>query len=568
MATTELVNILIRAKDDATKALKTVEKTLGGIDKQVKAVAATYLTYEAVTSSITAVTKAALEEEKQWNKVTAALRLKGKAVDYVLPQIQDMTDALERETGISDELISGSMYRLIMANYDVAESYKIVRLAADISSTTNASLEETTVSLIKGMNGSEMQLNRLAASLGINIDRAGTAAEKIKLINDQVSGAAQAQLRGYQRITTDLSISWERWKEAVGTGFLSNAAPAMQFIDWWLRVSAEAAKPENDLWAGVNKSAGRVTETLNDLSKAASAVNDSIGDASDLSGKFSAIDDQKIHDFIEFAAAMGRVKATLPKAFLGEDDRAIKDIEIYKGELREVKDELISINGLARLTTDVSKGDELQGPTWREAQEALADYQATLNETARKQQEAFNKISGAAKQVLSPLREWIAEGKSIGDAFANMGQRVKQILADMVINMLAEAIAKALGLKAALSAIGVGTGGGLFGFLGGLLPFDDRHNDSMLTREVRWMGELITRGITQGMATGMPNGHWMQQPQMAAAPTTIVLQFNGPVTSEQFVKDTILPVIEQASKHNHSRIQLRPVHLTGSRDGF
>lgn len=563
MATTEQVNILIRAKDEATKQIVGVKNEISGLSGTIGMATKAFAALGgamALKGVLTDLMKAGIEEERQWNRVTQALKTARYEYDAALPVIQRMTDSLEWQTGIADQTITQGWVRLLPVVNNVSEAYRILAVSADIAAAKEVDLNTVVEAMIAAYQGHGTQLDRITKLYSPTGSDAVVSFEgKLTDLEKHFEGQAAANMDGFAGTWERIAIATGKAEEAVG-GYINNA----------LQGQVEKVSSFDNALKGTLDTFVRFGVVATGLSLVAGAFVDKVNAEEDLKKAAEGLDRVaetavKLNNII---TVTGSYRDIIPKAFLGEDDRAIKDIEIYKGELREVKDELISINGMAKLSTDVSIGDELKGPTWREAQEALADYQAELDATARKQQAAFNKISGAAKQVLSPLREWIAEGKSIGDAFANMGQRVKQILADMVINMLAEAIAKALGLKAALSAIGAGTGGGLFGFLGGLLPFDDRHNDSMLTREVRWMGELITRGITQGMAAGMPSSHWMQQPQLAAAaPTTIVLQFNGPVTSEQFVKDSILPVIEQASKNHHTRIPLRPEHLTGRRNG-
>ena len=80
------------------------------------------------------------------------------------------------------------------------------------------------------------------------------------------------------------------------------------------------------------------------------------------------------------------------------------------------------------------------------------------------------------------------------------------------------------------------------------------------------MGQLITRGITAGMQREIPLG----QPAavQSGGATTIHLHFNGPVTSDEFVKDSIIPAIERSASRGHSRIQLRNSKAMGGRYGF
>jgi hypothetical protein len=562
----EVVNILIKAKDYATAALKTVSSTLGGIDKQVKQLALTYVSYQAVTGFIKGVVAAAAEEEKQWNKVSAALRMRGRSVDEVLPKIQDMTDELERQRGVSDDLIAESMQRLIIANYSVADSFKTVSLAADITAITGGGLVETVTSLIKGANGSEMQLNRLASSLGINIEKAGTAAEKIELINKQVNGAAQESIKGYQKITNDLAVSWERWSEAVGKGFMDKSAPAIQFLDWWLQKSEEAMRPENDMWARIGHDIDKLYDRL-------PATKDAVKD---------------------IVTTVANAPMSIPKALFGDDpsypmeviDRfGIQLADLSNLEFNKVTMSLATLNREFDNLSDLppipmsdiygvgaDEDMDLARLRFRQMREGWQETKRAAEEAARAQQRAIEELAGQYRQVLDPLHDWILAGRSISDTFSDMGDRIKSIFVDQIIAAISQAIAKLVIFNGlAGSSGGIGGGGHLLGGilpfgLGNLLPFDNRNNDSMLQREVMWMGQLITRGITAGMQREIPLG----QPAavQSGGATTIHLHFNGPVTSDEFVKDSIIPAIERSASRGHSRIQLRNSKAMGGRYGF
>lgn len=579
MAAKEQIDIVIKAKDDATRVferlggetLYKIRKELDEINKKnaylsqsnnliarsfrdiessVKSAFVAYAGYQGLVSAgqfVKDVIDAGIKEERQWQRVGAAVRAARFEYDQAIPVIQRITDALEMKYIIDDEAITQAWNRLLPVIKNINEGYRILDTAINLSAFAQVDLNTATLALIGAHEGQFMQLQRLTKiAFPDAVKQGGEFAKVLEMVDTNVKGQATANLTEYEQRVGRIAKAWEHTTEKIGqaltyitTGFMDVVLPG-----------GTRLFPEG---------------TTEDVSKLGTEI-------------------QKLDNVLNDVITTTASRRDIGILDDGVRESIIKDFASINGEMREfnaiAENGLRTADGLMKLTTDVSKGLEQFGPSISEANEALAEFDRTQREAMQAQreamqaqQEAFNKVSSIARQALDPLHDWIVAGQSIEETFAQMGQRVKSIIADMIINMLSQAIAKALGFKDALSGIGSGYsggGGGGFSFgalLAGLLPFDNRHNDSMLTREVRWMGELIARGVTQGMAAGMVPA--IAQPQVAGpGGYTLHVHFNGPVYSEADVRRRILPLIEETVDNKFSRLAVKPRHLTGRRDGL
>ena len=124
-------------------------------------------------------------------------------------------------------------------------------------------------------------------------------------------------------------------------------------------------------------------------------------------------------------------------------------------------------------------------------------------------------------------------------------------------------IAAAASTKAALMAI--------------LTGFDDPRNDALAFRHGKDYAEQFMTGVKSILAAPMFGGQivdfvnrGLESPAIAGAGagggTTISIHFEGPVTDERFVRDTIVPIIEKAIYDNGSNLLIDDELLTGGRD--
>lgn len=161
--------------------------------------------------------QAALDEEKQWNRMSGAIKAVGGNVDILLPKFQALTDLLEMQTGVADNLISSSFAQMTRAGLDVAKSQDLMNVALDISVDREQDLGTVTDTLIKAMAGKEGALERLAATYGIVVTKADTFETVLKRVTELSAGAAKSSMEGLTGETRRNEIEWQRAQETIGT---------------------------------------------------------------------------------------------------------------------------------------------------------------------------------------------------------------------------------------------------------------------------------------------------------------------------------------------------------------
>ena len=215
---------------DANKVAGQGTSAFGGMFKQFTAGA---LAAQAATKGIGLLTdfvkdsfNAAIEEEKQWNNVGASLRTVNNISVGTIKQFQAMTDLLEDQTGVADELIANGWNQLIRAGIDVNTQYRLMKIALDASALSGKSLESVLDLVLKGYSGNEKALERLATEFGIVIEKGDTFETILQKIGSTSSGAASAGMEGLAGATHKWEIAAERAQEKFG-GLLGKA------FKWW-----------------------------------------------------------------------------------------------------------------------------------------------------------------------------------------------------------------------------------------------------------------------------------------------------------------------------------------------
>jgi len=186
----EKINLIISAKDRASKTLKGVQKNIVGI-------AAAYAAFRGISSILSSISDAGMEHEKVWTDVGAALQRHGHEVDSNIAKIQKFADEMQTLSGISDEAIGTSVQAFVDYGQTVSEAIETSRVAMDLAAGSGLSLKSATDLLAKAAVGYTSTLSRYGIIIDDNVPKAEKFATAIKLINDRFGGAAQARADTY-----------------------------------------------------------------------------------------------------------------------------------------------------------------------------------------------------------------------------------------------------------------------------------------------------------------------------------------------------------------------------------
>lgn len=129
-------------------------------------------------------------------------------------------DALQRQTGVADDMLRPAMDRLLRSTGDVALATDTLKLAMDISAGTGKSLEAVVAALGRGFDGSTAGLSRLGAGL----DAATLKSGDMRLITEKLAatfgGQAEVAATTYKGQLDRLAIGFSELQESFGAGFI------------------------------------------------------------------------------------------------------------------------------------------------------------------------------------------------------------------------------------------------------------------------------------------------------------------------------------------------------------
>lgn len=204
----------IGAKDSgATTILNSVKSSIVGIG-------AAYLGWKGVSTIIKSIVDAAAESEKTWNDVSASLKRHGYQTHEALKATQDFTNALQRQTGISDELAGTGIQLLLDYGNKLSDSYKYMKVAADLAAGGHMDMRAAIDLVGKASVGYTATLSRYGIILDESLPKEKKFEEAIKQINERFGGAAQAQLNTYSGQLELLNENFGDLKEQLGTALI------------------------------------------------------------------------------------------------------------------------------------------------------------------------------------------------------------------------------------------------------------------------------------------------------------------------------------------------------------
>lgn len=163
--------------------------------------------------------KAAIEDEKAVAKLSTTLDNLGFGA--ATEQSLAFMDSLQRQYGVSEDLLRPAFERQVIATNNVALSQKNLQLIMDIAAGTGKSLEAVSNALGKAYEGNTGALGKL----GTGIDKATLKTGDMKTITAQLAttftGQAAAAADTFSGKMSRLSIGFDELKESFGKGFLS-----------------------------------------------------------------------------------------------------------------------------------------------------------------------------------------------------------------------------------------------------------------------------------------------------------------------------------------------------------
>jgi len=192
------VNILIRAKDEASGKMKDVSAASTGMTSSLKgmvgpiaAVAAGFLAWKSISGIVKNATAAFAIQEKAENDLANALRIKGENIDELLPQMKKYAGDLQFLTNIGDEASLAQMKMALQFGFTGKE----LKGAAQASIALGEAGMKGSMAmraLSQARTGDFAMLNRYIPGLR----EAKTEAEKLAITNKFMADSYEIAKRG------------------------------------------------------------------------------------------------------------------------------------------------------------------------------------------------------------------------------------------------------------------------------------------------------------------------------------------------------------------------------------
>lgn len=183
------VEILIKAKDEASKAMTGITGKIQGMSKQLKIAGGIMAAGGiAITAALGMAAKAAAEEEKGITRMVIAMRNVGVEYDDVKGSLEAWIDTQQQKTAIADTEQRDSLSTLIRMTGNLEEAQDKLTLAMDIAVGTNKDLNSATQLVAYAMGGNWGMVERYIPALKAVTDET----EKWRLLQELFAGQAEA----------------------------------------------------------------------------------------------------------------------------------------------------------------------------------------------------------------------------------------------------------------------------------------------------------------------------------------------------------------------------------------
>jgi hypothetical protein len=264
MAKDKLVNVVIRAKDLASKKLGTLRKGL----LSLKGVIAGGIGIAGLSRLMSRLAKRAGEQEDAVALLTQQLENNNEATEENVKLLTDQAAALQKVTKFGDEQTIAAQAALLTYGLTTKQVKELTATMQDFTAGSPQIRDMETAARLLGLafKGDTAQLKRY----GLVIDQSLQGLEKfravVETVNKQFGGAAQAQAKTYTGQMQQLNNSFGDLEETLGRVLTQNE----DFIGL-VRAAKEAIE-------ATSREFTRWREASKEAEKASKGQNDALGD--------------------------------------------------------------------------------------------------------------------------------------------------------------------------------------------------------------------------------------------------------------------------------------------------
>lgn len=245
----ENLELIIRAKDEASKAIKDVSKEVDNLDKETKkttvstgglwksfavgGIAANLIqdAFRGASEQLKSTVTAAMNAETAQNNLRAALEITGRPAELLTQHFVDLSSALQKETIYADDAIQQATTLLAqLTNLDKEGLEKATKGTLGFASALRMDLNSATNIVAKAMAGNASVLSRY----GITIDTTKTKEEQRNEVMDKLIALyprATAETETFTGKQQQLKNNLDDVKETIGYVIMDALKPMIEALN-------------------------------------------------------------------------------------------------------------------------------------------------------------------------------------------------------------------------------------------------------------------------------------------------------------------------------------------------
>jgi phage-related protein len=258
-----LMNLVVKAVDNATPTLRKIGKGFGSLKKAGTAVGSGLQTAAlgavgiatAVAGFTIAATAAAAEEEKQVARLNGVLKTRGMLTDQNSAAVEEQTAKMEN-LAFADDQVRESLITATAFTKNFNDALKIQNVAADVAAAKGISLEEATSLVGKAYQGNTKGLK----GLGVEVKKGAKGIAALDAVTAKYKGSAEAAANTVSGKFTKAQIKMGNIMENFGAAFLPIASDGLSILSD--TVLPAVAKGLEDLKPVLSAVGNFITKTL------------------------------------------------------------------------------------------------------------------------------------------------------------------------------------------------------------------------------------------------------------------------------------------------------------------
>lgn len=565
----EKVNVIIGAKDNASR-------TINGIAKSIGTMAAAYLSIRTVTSFIKDSIGKALESERVYNDLAAAVERHVGSWNRYRGVMQAFTAEMQKTTGVSDELVAQGLQKMINAGLGVSDAMNAARTAMDLAAGDSSVGMQSAFDLVsKAAQGYTGTLSRYGIIIDQSLPQSKRFAAAVEQINQKFGGAAQAQMKTVTGQWNRLKEAIGDWQEALGKAAQNQEIRAIiagfaAFFETIVKKFDEQIQVYGD-WLRVL----RVTmqTAVSQVSGAAKVIEAALSFdwrrlkvrmalfTIDSMMAFNKIAEHVRAAFRSTTRAVGNLFDAFHAGYMEWARVANESVVVVTEKTLTMMERIaqfsqrtgqLALQSIQLQRDEVVRFSDYQGGAYNYLKDTFVRAEEEkAAATQRFHEQALQMVGG----FVSTMVDRMFEGK----------QHITQIFAGMALDFTKFFI------KVALAAVMNRFIPGLGSLLGGM--FDTPKYDRMAMTQGRHFAEYFQQGMMRSMQTfgamvansaGSAFGTFA--PAMPVASGGMTINVYG-MTDETYVRRNLVPLLEKVSRGNTSKVSLKRDNVTGFANG-